>query len=374
MAVKQKTQRTLEAGILLSDAREDREKIKRKLVSPGQIINSPLLPDSHPLKQEAFVISDALEAVTNGMENPEALEALEALDEASPFRPWRSLIAAIKAFYQGDHQQTTALLDEIDPEAPPAHLGPFLLSLIDRTAAELQGEHGYAWKELYRKITENQRFIESARKDLEESRHQGEGYFLDTLILLIQDLTVSYRETAVRLALWGLRTAIEDNFDEEPLIDGLLSIYGKAEGWRLIGLVFMEWDGLSGLLCLLKSLVYRMQTKTITEDEAGEYLYLAYEIMTENQASDDHELLADIEEIHKLIFREAGALFPETFRDFQVTDGTADFFLAAGKRLFPEGDLYDTEPLPVPAAGKPPLPGPSDPLCGKGEPVQLELF
>jgi hypothetical protein len=89
------------------------------------------LMEKLPKNSPAWFLIDAFDAVTNGLENPEAFSRIEQLD-MPVFEPWKKLIYAIKALYAGDMQACKNFAEAIDDDSAPAVLKPFFRAWICR--------------------------------------------------------------------------------------------------------------------------------------------------------------------------------------------------------------------------------------------------
>ncbi len=244
---------------------------------------------------EAYAVSDALESVTNGMYDPEALAGIAEIGEDSPLYYWQRLVYALIAFYQGDRDNMHQLLEEIPDGFPPDRLKRVLFHLTGvRQIAEPSKEQ----RELIRKVEEDHSFIRSAVTQLKEYLEDGmEETFAETAALLVKDLAFTRSEAAKRLALTCMQAAGEDTLS--LFVEQLPLIFGEAEGNRLVALALMRespdvsilfWIRLI-LRCLIKddlshetveahlSIVGDLAARLLDElpeEEAGEQDYDSY--------------------------------------------------------------------------------------------------
>jgi hypothetical protein len=216
------------------------------------------------------VISDAFEAVTNGMNNTEALEDLEAKAEQTGSAEWVYLIQAIQAFYSQDFNKMDSLLMLIPEISDAANLKNVLyhMSGLPKETAKLT----YHEEKLSKRITENSRFLRSAVEQLKESIEYGEDLFVETASLLIKEVRSKTPEASERLALWSFSTCIENEFDDEALADNILMLFGQAEGLRIIALSLIETEPESALICFTRSLIKRLVDRTTDREETAGYL------------------------------------------------------------------------------------------------------
>jgi hypothetical protein len=95
----------------------------------GSLAQCHALPGEHPLRKMAAALVAALEAVTSGPVDDQAL-AFPEISRHSPFAPWKMLLRAIAAFYRQDDELCEKCLGAIDPHSAPARLIPALRALV----------------------------------------------------------------------------------------------------------------------------------------------------------------------------------------------------------------------------------------------------
>jgi hypothetical protein len=71
----------------------------------------------------AWNLLDAFDAVTNGMENPEAMKKASLL-KGEELEPWKHLVNAIACLYSGDTEGCKKSAEKIGKDSPPASLKP----------------------------------------------------------------------------------------------------------------------------------------------------------------------------------------------------------------------------------------------------------
>jgi hypothetical protein len=89
------------------------------------------LPGNDP----AWNLLDAFDAVTNGMENPEAMRKTEGLSSPE-LEPWKCLVKAIAFLYRGDAGQCRKAADAIPGDSPPGKLKPVFRAWLVRQNGE----------------------------------------------------------------------------------------------------------------------------------------------------------------------------------------------------------------------------------------------
>lgn len=102
------------------DYRESSDLLSQNILNPDQILDSQLVPETHPLKLEAKIISDCFSRVTAGKSIDKALADLGAIGRSSPFSKWRRIILGIVSFYRRDFESMEKHLKGI-PDRHPTH-------------------------------------------------------------------------------------------------------------------------------------------------------------------------------------------------------------------------------------------------------------
>jgi len=95
--------------------------IASQVVDLGALAQCSALPAEHPLRKTAAALAVALEAVTTGPVDDQALSFPE-ISRHSPLASWKILLRAIAAFYRRDDELCEKCLAAIDPLAAAARL------------------------------------------------------------------------------------------------------------------------------------------------------------------------------------------------------------------------------------------------------------
>ncbi|NOT56136.1 MAG: hypothetical protein HOP18_16170 [Deltaproteobacteria bacterium] len=114
--------------------------LTRRLIDPGILVRSTVLPEEHPFKRAAAIVSELFTAVTTGPLPEGALLPLNDIPRQSPLAPWKLLIRAFDAFYRRNDEAALANLAGIAPDAGPAPLVSVLRRLMGATPAGVPNE------------------------------------------------------------------------------------------------------------------------------------------------------------------------------------------------------------------------------------------
>jgi hypothetical protein len=251
------------------------------------------------------IVSDAFEAVTNGMDNPEAMMKLEQLQSGDEVEQWKNLIEAVNAFYAQDQRLLESCLENIPSDSLPGSLKPALLHMSG--LSPLGRQPTFYEGKLIKKITEDSRFLTSAASQLNDNIEYGGDLFIETASLLIKEIKVNNTEASERLVLWCFNICFQQQFDEEPLADNVLMIFGQAEGLRLIALSLMEEDPESALICFTRSLIKRLIDRSIETNEAAGWLDIIDALMSACTPSDP--VFIDMSELLSMLETELNIYF-----------------------------------------------------------------
>ena len=245
-----------------------RNELKRQLTDPGSLEQSDLVTEE--LREEARTISDAFEAITNGMHNPEAFSNMTAIPDNSLLDYWRELIYAIKAFYAKDYTEMEDRLGKIESGSPLILFKSILHHLTGKSSIENTDTRQKAFID---NIIKDRSFIRSVIEQIVESlEYEMEDLFLETTDLLLQDLNRNYRETAARFAIWSIETASRYKYSPTDLIATCRKLFGNTEAYRLTAIALSNEEPDISLLFWIQSLISRLKSMDLTIHETAAYL------------------------------------------------------------------------------------------------------
>ncbi len=247
-----------------------RQEITALIFDPALIERSDLIPDGDPVKTEARILSDALESITNGMYNPEALTALDAVGTDSPFYGWKKITLSLQAFYNGGKREALDHLSGIPSESPASSIVPVIRRLCGERAEE---ELSRPAAKLFARITEDRSFITSAQSQLKECLDADmEELFIETALLLVRDLKGRHPTAARKFSLWLIKSASLYGYSPELIVSSLKNMFGPAEGSRLCAIALRDEEPEISLLFWIRALLSRMKLDDLEVEERNAYL------------------------------------------------------------------------------------------------------
>lgn len=233
------------------------------LVHPRLVLESPLFADNHPWRREATAVSDAFEAVTNGMEEPGVYEALDQLEAGSPFLPWKHLILALHFFYEGLDEAVRAHLDKIPGSSPLQAPARVLESLVG------SGDNrrlSPALRRLADLVAQPDPLVLQWVQDISEGLEGGhEDLFWAAFTDWLEAVAPARPHRARAAVLWAWGQLEWRDFDESVLLDLGTSLWGRAESCRLAALGTLSWDAEGAALLWLRFLVTALRDDEGTE-------------------------------------------------------------------------------------------------------------
>ena len=292
-----------------------RSELKRHLTDPGSLERSDLANEE--LRREARTISDAFEAITNGMHNPEVFSAMAAIPNDSLLDYWRELIYAIKAFYEKDYAEMENRLGKIESGSPLILFKSLLHHLTGKSSIENTNTRQ---KTFIDNIIRDRSFIRSVIEQILESlEYEMEDLFLETTDLLLHDLNRNYKEIAGRFAIWSIETASRYKYSPTDLIATCRKLFGATEGHRITAIALSCEEPDISLLFWIQSLISRLKSIDLTIHETAAYLTVISRSAGAIKSSSDNFYL---ENLKGLIIRMKSDLdqnFPEISGNSEIS-------------------------------------------------------
>lgn len=319
--------------------------VRRGLDDPLEVERSPLLSDTHPLKREALAVTDSFEAVTNGMDNPEAFERLESVGESSVFYPWKLLVLTIRELYREDEKAMEEYLEAVPSETPAALIAPFLRHVI--SGEPLGPVCAEACGKLAKAVMTDNRLLESAVEQLHESLAAGlEDLFTETAVMIIKENIRGAVGLTSRFALWCIESLVRNELSPASFISRLKGFLPQAEVYRLTALAMLDTDPDISLLFWIRFLLSRLHERDIPLAETEEALAIMRElhdsiVQLDRMEGDepDAEFAENLNGLLRNLYQELTALYPDRF-----TRNPALARMSPGELLH----ALAPEPVPVP--------------------------
>jgi tetratricopeptide (TPR) repeat protein len=174
---------------------------------------------SSPEVQEAALVRQALEALYAGDEAT-ALGLVRDIARSSPVSEWKLLVRGLAAFYRGDHGETQANWNRLDPERAPLRIARHLQDLHQGQSEKDAG--GTDFEEL-EGLVYGERILPRLRE-------------LSVLVANNRWVDVLRRTTSLRLSLRTVDPRLAEKLTSSlltPLLDHATSL-GYASGTRLL--------------------------------------------------------------------------------------------------------------------------------------------
>ena len=260
-----------------SENPEQRLKLKRELEMeiphPQFVTKCDFIPNEHPVKRDAWIISDAFEAVTNGMFSAELSGELNTIEKDSLFLPWVPLIQGIETFYSGSFSEVLPLLETIpDWSAPYAYIG-FFKAVINKTAMP------ESWKELSESVLDDNMELASSMEQLTEAAQAGmEDILLETAGMIIKDILREHPETAQKILIWCFHQIQEEDILPDKAADKARLLFGDSEGLRLTALATLSYDQDKSLVYWLLTLQAYLEGNSTSRAEVKAYLRIIKDV------------------------------------------------------------------------------------------------
>ncbi len=284
-----------------------RTELKRHLTDPGLLEKSDLASDE--LKNEARIIMDAFEAITNGMQNPDVFSSVEAISRDSLFSLWKELIYAIKAFYNKDYKEMQSRLRKIDKDSPLSMFIPVLMHLSGQTNEQSVNKKQKTFIET---IIKDRSFIRSVIAQITESlEYDMEDLFLETSILMIHDLNSNYKQAARKFAIWSLKTASKYKYSPTLLVSTCKKLFGNTEAYMYTAIAMSTEETDISLLFWIQSLLSGLKTGSLNEYETGAYFTLISRLADKVKYSTDDFYLESLRGLISTVKYELVTRFPE---------------------------------------------------------------
>jgi hypothetical protein len=218
--------------------------------SANQTTDLYALMEDLPRNSPSWNLVDAFDAVTNGIENPEALAGLDLITEGT-LQPWKTLIRAIQALYAYDIPRCRREAEAMDDNSPPGVLKPFFRAWLARQGTN---HRETIFKELigacdsvaglYRRLLIEPHPLAVLAEQAEEALRQGlyaqfEGFASEILRKLQEEKRCDGPLLALRYALYCLKLLDAAGYGGADFFSAVLKSLGEADGSCALGLALV---------------------------------------------------------------------------------------------------------------------------------------
>ena len=235
--------------------------------SPLFITGCDTIPQEHPLKQEAWIVSDAFEAVTNGMFSFELSRQLEQIREDSLLHPWAVLTKAVEAFYNWNTEEGLKILSTLPEDSAPGRFRDFFSALMNKK------EFPEEWMSLKDAVLDDTRDLKSGLEQLAEAAQAGmEDLMLETAGMIIRDIRKDHPDRAAEILIWTFEQLQESDVLSDKAAEMAQLLFGETEGLRLTALSTLSFDQDRSLIYWLLALQSYLQSRETRESEVKAYL------------------------------------------------------------------------------------------------------
>ncbi len=340
--------------------------LNEHFLDPFYVSRSASLPENDVLKTEARIISDAFEAVTNGMYDAETLSELKKISATSFFIDWKHLTEALYFLYRENFTKADEVFKKISHDSIPHLLAPVFYQIISRNKPSLFRELTKEEKLHINSVIRENLSIKSSLDQVENSLKSGEEeQFLDYITLLLTDLYPKNQNLAKRLAAWALKQYSVYDMSPSIFLENLKLIFGETESYRLTAIAFKDEDPELSLVFFVKTALQLIRSSMPEKELIEAYIDIITDMLAEVEKEksyeaeeEDDEMSEKIRNILTVLEREISLHYPG-FLDGKTISVLAEEKLKNTKH---SSDIKN----PVTAQKK---------ISGNSrKPVQLELF
>jgi len=244
--------------------------LKRVVTSPKEVAEYEFLPADHILKREAILVSDAFEALTNGMFNDDILLQLSEISNDSLFGSWKILIESLYAFYSKNWMECKSKLKTIPDGTAPSLFKELFRSIFD-------GKPNDDWDSLKSSILEDNSEIQDSLGLIRDASGI-EDVLLDTASMLIRELLRDDLLTCEKIMIWCFDHLQITDLLSDKAVDRAKTLFGEKEGYRLAALASISFDPDRSLVYWLHSLIAYLDGCMTQIDSVKAYLTIIKDI------------------------------------------------------------------------------------------------
>jgi len=322
------------------DVRKDIEsQLKKHFIDPFYVSRSPALHENDIMKAEARIVSDAFEAVTNGMYDSEILSELEKVNEKSFFADWKYLTESLYYMYSDNSKEADRMFNKINKDSIPALISPVFYRIISRDNISSITELSSSEKQFINSIIKDNLSVKSSLEQIENNlKAEHEDRFVDNITLLLSDLYTKDQNLSKKLAAWALKQLSLFDMSPSLFLENLRLIFGDSESFRLTAIAFRDEDPELSLVFFTKAVLTLLRNNSTEKMQTEVYIEIICELLIdiEKEKSDDNlegdeEMTEQINNILIVLERELSLRYPDLlagesirFRAFNMDNGLSD--------------------------------------------------
>ncbi len=266
---------------LLTAEEKNKAELKQSIIAilkdPGEILRSGILDTAHPLYLNAQLVDDALESVTNGMEDLALLKLLAKVPDDSIVGPWKRGVLAIQAFYRGKLSDLSRHREYIPEGTPPRKLADLAEDILTGKYGADGGNSGV--HRFAAEILQSPDYIGAAGEQMEEALEMGmPDLFCDTAAMLLRDIEREYPAEAADFAVWAFSRLAAEDQSLMSLLKRFRPLFGEPGTYRLAALGVLEEDADAALFFWLKYITSEIEENLPDREVVAAALTIAAEI------------------------------------------------------------------------------------------------
>ena len=271
------------------------------------------------MKVDARIVSDAFEAVTNGMYDDDVLKELSKVSESSFFADWKYLTESLYSFYNEDFIKAGEHFRKIAEDSIPYLTAPVFYKIISKEKISTISGLSNTENHFINNIIKDNIAVKSSLNQIETNLKSGqEDRFTDNITLLLSDICAKDRQLSKKLAAWGLKQLSLNDMSPSLLLENLKLIFGESESFRLTAVAFKDEDPELSLLFFIKSALIQIRNKSADKMQIESYIDIFRDLLIEikhdkidAEEDSDDEMTEQLNNILTVIEREINILYPE---------------------------------------------------------------
>ena len=321
------------------DVRRDIEsQLKKHFIDPFYVSRSNSLPDNDVMKKDAQIVSDAFEAVTNGMYDEDVLQQLSSISDNSFFTDWKHLTESLYYLYKENFKKSDENFSKIKEDSIPYLISPVFYRIISREKISSINGLSDTEKQFINNIIKDSITVKTSLDQIETNLKTGkEERFTDNITLLLSDLCSKDRDLSKKLAAWGLKQLSQNDMSPAILLENLKLIFGESESFRLTAVSFRDEDPELSLVFFTKALLVLLRNNSAEQNQVEAYIEIITDLLVEiertayeaegepdsGNATDD-EMADQINNILIVLEKEISLLFPHILEDGDIRNRVLD--------------------------------------------------